>query len=341
MKVLTFVIPAYNSEIYLDKCISSMLAKDVLDKLEILVVNDGSTDSTPEIAEKYCAMYPETVRLISQTNRGHGGALNTGCSAAQGKYLKVIDADDWIETQALPLFIEKLESCGGDVVLTHHRTIDIQTGETKNWRSFPDQFDVPYTLEQIMEDWPSFERSMAFHGITYRTAFYREHGAALPENVFYEDHEFAAFPCCHGAAVVPMDIFIYQYRIGDGNQSVAQSNQLKRMDHSQTVFEHMTERYRRLPEHAGKAYAAEKLRGLLMSYLTTALLVEPDRKKGRFLAENQMEFCRREAPAVYDRSKRKYQTLRMMNRLHIDKAMFDRLLASRLYGIARKKRDFY
>ena len=108
MKVLSFIVPSYNSENYLDKCIPSFLADEILDKLDIIIVNDGSTDGTAEAAEKYCAIYPDSVRLISQENRGHGGALNTGCSAAQGKYLKVIDADDWVETENLPQFLDLL-----------------------------------------------------------------------------------------------------------------------------------------------------------------------------------------------------------------------------------------
>ena len=83
MKVLTFIIPAYNSAAYLDRCVSSMLAPEVLDKLEIIIVSDGSTDATEEIALRFCRRYPNTVRLISQENRGHGGALNTGCAAAR------------------------------------------------------------------------------------------------------------------------------------------------------------------------------------------------------------------------------------------------------------------
>ena len=133
MKVLTFIIPAYNSAAYLDRCVSSMLTPEVLEKLEIIIVSDGSTDATEEIALRFCRRYPNTVRLISQENRGHGGALNAGCAEARGKYLKVIDADDWVETQNLPEFVRLLEQCGSDVVLTHYYTIDIGTGEIKNW----------------------------------------------------------------------------------------------------------------------------------------------------------------------------------------------------------------
>ena len=109
MKLLSFIIPSYNCEKYLDKCLASMLHPELLDQLEIIVVNDGSQDSTSTIAEKYVQDYPGTVRLINQENKGHGGALNTGCAAAQGKYLKVIDADDWVETQNLPAFLAFLD----------------------------------------------------------------------------------------------------------------------------------------------------------------------------------------------------------------------------------------
>ena len=61
--------------------------------------------------------------------------MNTGCAAASGKYLKVIDADDWVVTENLTAYIQLLENCGSDVVLTHHHTIDIGTGEIKKWKS--------------------------------------------------------------------------------------------------------------------------------------------------------------------------------------------------------------
>ena len=340
MKVLSFIIPAYNSEAYLDKCISSMLVPEILDKLEILVVNDGSTDATPEVARKYCEQYPGTVRLISQENKGHGGALNTGCAAAAGKYLKVIDADDWVETQNLPQFLALLEACGSDVVLTHHHTIDISTGEIRNWKSYPEAFGQEYTFREIMSHWKSFDRSLTFHGVTYRTAFYRESGISLSEHVFYEDHEYATFPCCRAKSVTPFDLFLYDYRIGDVNQSVSCANQLKRIGHTEAVLRHMTQEYATLPDSPGKDYAAMKIHALLMSYLTTALLVDPDKKEGRELAAGQMARCRDSAPQVYAMTRRKYQVFSAMNRLHLSKQTWDAILSSRIYNKIRKNHNF-
>lgn len=340
MKVLTFVIPSYNSEQFLDKCIPSMLVPEILDKLEIIVVNDGSTDATAQAAKRYCAQYPGVVRLISQENKGHGGALNTGCAAAQGKYLKVVDADDWVESRNLPEFVRLLEACESDVVLTHHHTIDISTGEIKNWRSYPPQFGQECTFEDIMADWKSYNRSLTLHGITYRTGFYQEFAAPLSEHVFYEDYEYAAFPCCHARSITPFDLFIYEYRIGDVNQSVSSANQLKRIGHVQAVLRNMIQKYTALPETAGKRYAAVKCQELLLSYFTTALLVNPDRKNGRQLAARQLAECKTSAPEIYGLAKRKYRIFMLMNRLHISKQTWDNILNSKFYQKIRRNRGF-
>jgi len=340
MKILSFVIPSYNAEQFLDKCIPSMLVPSLLSKLEVIVVNDGSKDNTAAVAEKYCKAYPDTVRLISQENKGHGGALNTGCAAAEGKYVKVIDADDWVVSENLPAYVEFLEQCESDVVLTHHHTIDISTGEIKNWKSYPPVFGKAYTWAEIMENWKSFDRSLTFHGITYRTAFYRAHGIALSEHVFYEDHEYATFPCCHAKSVTPVDLFLYEYRIGDVTQSVSNANQLRRLSHTETVLARMTAEYNKLAESEGKQYAAMKIRGLLMSYLTTTLLVHPDQSAGRQLAKRQIDRCKADAPAVYALVKRAYPVFVLLNLMHIDKRRFDRILNSKAYNTLRKNHTF-
>lgn len=340
MKILSFIIPAYNSAAFLDKCVGSMLVPECMESLEILIVNDGSTDETAEIAQTYCRKFPETVRLISQPNRGHGGALNTGCKAARGKYLKVIDADDWVETKNLPLLLEKLAECESDVVLTHHHTINIGTGEIKNWKSYPEMFDRAYSFDEIMTNWKAFDRSLTFHGITYRTDFYQRLAEDLLEHVFYEDHQYATFPCCHAASVTPFDLFIYEYRIGDVNQSVSDANQCKRIGHTAAVIQKMIDEYSKLPENMGKSYAAMKIQGLLMSYMTTALLVFPDRKAGRKLAREQMEKCRQRAPKVAHLAEKKYRVFMIFNCIHIGNKTWNCILQSKLYNTLRRNHSF-
>ncbi len=341
MKILSLIIPSYNCSGFLAKCLESMLHPEVLSQLEIIVVNDGSTDDTSAVAQQFVDRYPQTVRLINQENKGHGGALNTGCSAAQGRYLKVIDADDWVETSNLPAFVQFLSSCESDVVLTHHDTRDISTGEIRNWKSYPDDFCHIYSLEQIMDQPQKFDRSLTFHGITYRTAFYQAQNIPLSEKVFYEDHEYATFACCRAASVLSVDLLIYHYRIGDVPQSVSDATQLKRLSHMETVLRRFLSEYPNLPTtQGGRSFFEMKAQGVLLSYITTVMLVEPDRKKGRQLGKVMMDHFREQLPGAYDRSKMQYHIFRCMNLMHFKKVHWERILHSKLYRKLRHSHDF-
>lgn len=326
MKVLSLIVPAYNSEKFLDKCILSFCDESVLEALDIIIVNDGSTDATPAIAERYCRQYPDSIRLISQANKGHGGALNTGFSAARGKYLKPIDADDWIETRNLPALIAFLRHCDSDVVLTHCNMVDISDGSITAMKSYPEHYGQPLSIAGLMTQWQNFYQAATFHGVAYHTAFYQKHSNQLTEHVFYEDNEYATIPFCYADTVTPLDLFLYNYRVGDVNQSIAISNQVRRLDHIKTVLGRMMDVYRQLPEGAGKQFMAAKTQAVGMMYLTTALLAHPDRKAGRRLAHEQMTEIQEIAPAIHNMLSRKYQVYQILQRFHVSKPMWDRFL---------------
>ncbi len=332
MKLLSLIIPSYNCEKFLDKCLNSFIDEAVLDALDVIIVNDGSKDNTAAVAQKYCDMYPDSFRLISQENKGHGGALNTGCSAAKGKYLKVIDADDWVETSNLKEFVDKLGCCESDVVLTHNYTVNISNGQIKKWMSYPSAFDKEYSLSDIMQDWDSFSRSFTFHGITYKTSFYQRHGYKLSEKVFYEDHEFSTFPACFAKSVYPMDMFIYHYRIGDVEQSVSEKNSVARLSHSETVLKRFVREFNNISgDDCAKRFIAFKAKILFVSYITTALLVDSDRKRGRNNAKSIMQLFNSEMPSVYQMTRKKYKAFKIMHFLRIKKKTLDKMLNSKLY----------
>ena len=294
----------------------------MFEELDIIIVNDGSKDKTPEIAQKYCDMYPTYVRLINQENKGYGGALNTGCAVAVGKYLKVIDADDWVETVNLSEFVNALRNCESDVVLTHYYTIDISTNEVKKWKSYPKEFNKEYSFEQIMSDWRGFDRVLLFHGITYNTNFYQTNKIKLSEHVFYEDHEFSTIPCCYAKTITPLNLFIYDYRIGDIQQSVSDLNQLKRLTHTETVLNRLIEEYKnpKMEEHcAGRTYYCMKAQALLLSYIGTVMLLEKDRKHGRELGAKMMELFRKHMAMTFEMKVKQYRLFKLMNGLHVNK----------------------
>ncbi len=341
-RILSFIIPSYNCEKFLDKCLTSFLCDETNDRVEVIVVNDGSKDGTADIAKKYCEKYPDVFRLINQENKGHGGALNTGLQAAKGKYVKVIDADDWIETENLPKLINELQNTESDVVLCHHYTVNVSTGEEKKWRTYPEKFGIPYTFSQIMDNWKSFDRSLTFHGVIYRNDFYRENSIKLSEHVFYEDHEYATIPCCYAKSIMPLDIFLYHYRIGDVEQSVSDENQLGRISHTDAVLTRLIEEYKKSVnmDEQGRRYYAMKAQGLLLSYIITVMLVERNKKKGRQMGDAMMERFKTELPPTYELAVKQYKIFRMMNKLHISKKIWEKISRSSLYNKLRNNHSF-
>lgn len=338
MKVLSIIIPAYNSEQFLRKGIPSFLSLEVLDKLDIIIVNDGSKDDTRRIAEEYSRCYPDSIRVISQENKGHGGALNTGCAVAVGKYLKPVDADDWVETQNLPELVKLLESCDSNVVLTNYYMVNISTNQVTEMKCVPPAYGEPFNLETVMTNWRRFNKSFTYHGLCYKTAFYQEYGIKLSEHVFYEDHEFAIFPCCYTDFVTALDLFVYDYRIGDVNQSVSNANMLKRISHLETVLSRLIQEAKKAQERIGKggsAYAVMKIHEFLLSCLTTTLLIEKDRVKGRAMAKKFTAMVKEGVPQAYDLAKWKYCAFLMMNVFHIDKEQWERFVKSKLYRAMR------
>lgn len=333
-KVLSIIIPSYNAEKFLDVGIPSFLEESVLDALDIIIVNDGSTDATAEKAQVYCDRHPHSVRLISQVNKGHGGALNTGCAAAQGKYLRIVDADDWVQTPALAPFVQFLRTCESDVVLNHYRTVNISNGEILERRLPGEALGKMLGLKDMMHNRTGFERLFALHAITYRTDFYREKGIQLTEHVFYEDVEYATIPLCLAKTVSCVDQFLYEYRIGDVTQSVSDSSQLKRIGHVQKVLDRMVREYVRLADQLDEGQNwlyCIKTRSLALRGCTTMLLLEPDRTKGRRMAGEMIALLRSRMPRVYQMMHMEYTALYLMNLLGVSKEKWDAFLSSPLY----------
>lgn len=339
-KIVSFIIPSYNVEKYLQTCLDSFLDFNVLNKIEVIVVNDGSLDQTAHIAEEYVKRYPESFRLVNKENGGHGSAINTGTQVAVGKYLKVIDADDWIVTENLSAFLEKLDTCSSDVVLTPYHQVNIMTGERTIWKMFLDEYEKEYTLSDVVNHWKAFDRCLAFHGITYKRAFYQEHRYELPGKIFYEDHEYATIPCSYAKNIYPIDLYIYQYMIGNAEQSVAASNRLKRISHVERVTEDLIRHYNGSKELSDDAreYIFKKLEGVILSYYVVSCLINPDKKKGRSDCRKYNEMIVNLNPDIFSRVRRKYGVYLWMNRLHISFSQYESMLKSRIYNLIRKNK---
>ena len=246
-KVLTVIVPAYNVEQYLEKCVDSLVSAGCNDAIEVIIVNDGSTDSTPEMAAAYEAKYPGTVRVINKENGGHGSAVNTGVRAATGTYLRIIDGDDWVDEEAFCALVEKLKSADEDVVVTKYNAIQDVT-----WKVMPeDRYDIynfvdcdkPYTFGEIA-DLPYIR----IHQLNYRTSLMQEHDITLDEKCFYVDVEYALYPMPYVRTLRFYDLPVYRYRVGRPKQSMNINRMQQYVSDHRLVLTRIFEFYDRVKE---------------------------------------------------------------------------------------------
>lgn len=339
MKIITFIIPAYNVERYLNTALQSFVTEDeeINRQIEVIVVDDGSTDQTAEIAENYIKERPDMFRLIQKENGGHGSAINTGSRAADGKYFKVIDADDWVVTENLKKYIGLLRKTDADVVLTPFHMVDMNTGERTIQKMYLTDYGRTYTPDEIAADWKAFDKCTTFHGITYRTDFYNLHRHELPEKVFYEDQEYATIPLCMAKNVDVLELYLYQYLVGNSEQSVAKNNQIKRIGHLEAVIEHMLVYWNE--NHSAKnfhaAYFLRKMEGILLSYYSIMCISNPEKQKGRRQCKALNAKIRSEYPELAAMLKKPYLLYMLFSVLGISDQGYEKAIHSKLFRAIR------
>lgn len=230
MKLLTFAIPCYNSQDYIEHCIKSLLPGG--DDVEILVIDDGSKDSTADIADAYEKKYPGIVRAIHQENGGHGEAVNAGIRNATGLYFKVVDSDDWVDGEAYEKILNKLrELAGGD------KTLDMMISNyvyEKAGAKHKKVMHYPSLPKDCIFTWNEAKlhkgQYILMHSVIYRTKLLRECGLVLPKHTFYVDNIYVYKPLPNVKTMYYMDVDFYRYYIGREDQSVNEKVMIGRID---------------------------------------------------------------------------------------------------------------
>ena len=127
-KILSVSIASYNVEKFIRKALDSCCIPEIMDRLEVLVVNDGSTDSTLQIAREYEQQYPQTFRVIDKKNGGYGSTVNASIKAATGRYFRLLDGDDWFDREGLIGFIEELSEAQEDMIIAQFKRVFEEDG---------------------------------------------------------------------------------------------------------------------------------------------------------------------------------------------------------------------
>lgn len=244
MKLISFTVPCYNSQEYMQKCVDSLLAGG--DDVEIIIVDDGSTDKTGEIADGYAEKYPDTVKVIHKQNGGHGSGLNAGLKAATGLYFKVVDSDDWLESQGLIALLSTIRE---------HKALnllpDLYLTNFIYYHAADDTFTVSKYDEKTDEgfvDWNRvkpfhFQHVIIMHALTYRTDKLRETGIELPEHTFYVDNLYAFIPLPKLINAYYLNVNLYKYYIGRADQSVNIVNCIERYKQQIIVMKRLYSAY--------------------------------------------------------------------------------------------------
>ena len=243
MKLITFGVPCYNSAAYMNKCIESLLVAG--EEAEIILIDDGSKDETPAIADQWAQQYPGIIRVIHQPNGGHGEGVNQGLANASGLYYKVVDSDDWLDQDSLLALMEKLRRFSHmkkpiDLVICNYVYEHVED-DTRKVIRYKNVFPVnrPFTWRHTKPFLPS--QNLLMHSVIYRTQLLRDCGLKLPKHTFYVDNIFVYQPLPWVESMIYFDLDLYRYFIGRADQSVNEKVMMGRMDQQLRVTKIMVD----------------------------------------------------------------------------------------------------
>ena len=229
-KLLSIIIPIYKVEEYIGQCLESVLIPDVSlrERIEVVVVNEGTPDHSADMAKEYVEKYPSIFTVIDKENGGHGSAFNEGLRHAAGKYLKFIDSDDWFDTAALERLMKFLENSDVDLVLNPFNYFLV---ESKEYKLIPIK-NMPYGELMSMDEYDFInsgnrQNLTVFHSATYKTSLLQKYAPFFAEKVFYDDIALRFVPIALCDNFIAFDYPIYNYRVGRVGQTITYENKKK------------------------------------------------------------------------------------------------------------------
>lgn len=233
-KTLSIIVPAYNVEAWIERCLSSFIAEDVLKEIEVLVIDDGSKDGTAAIVKSYCERYPQTFYLYSKSNGGHGSTINYGILNARGKYFKVVDGDDWVDTEELGRFVKTLKALDVDVVAADFKSVRDGTFDVIDEYYCVGSPELYGTTIDLTHTDPG--QRLTMHALTFKTDLLQTCNVRLDEHCFYVDAEYITYPMPYVQTMYFHKGFLYRYRLGrDGQSMNLRSMQRNREQHKRVL----------------------------------------------------------------------------------------------------------
>ena len=260
-KLLSVVVPTYNMEAYLHRCLDSVTRNNVPNSLELIVVNDGSTDSSLSIMQEYKAKRPDIVNIIDKPNGHYGSCVNAALKVATGKYFRMLDADDWFDTDGLIELLDVLKDTDSDAVITPFRTY--QNNQTYIIAPRNIDFQRKYTIFNECIWKKQHINLYTMHAFTYKTSVLKSINLKLTEGICYTDTEYLLYPLQQASNVSFYNILLYHYDLTRDGQSMDKDVYTKNHNHLAKIILRFLEEF----NYTSISPLAKKIfLGVLVSY---------------------------------------------------------------------------
>lgn len=209
-------------EALLPRCLDSILIPGALERMEAMIVNDGSRDGSLSVAYSYRERFPDSVTVIDKPNGNYGSTINAALPVTRGKYVKVLDSDDWFDSTQFVSYLDLLEKVDSDMVITHFITIDENGNRmiTKYnvYGKEPYEYGRTYMLDDVLKG--GYIRFFLMHSLTYRTQMLRDMEYRQTEGISYTDTQWSCYPVFRAKDITFLNISLYQYNLAREGQTM-------------------------------------------------------------------------------------------------------------------------
>ena len=291
-KILSIIIPTYNMEALLDKCLTSLIldTKELREKLDVIIVNDGSSDNSSEIAHRYAEKYPEMFSVIDKENGNYGSCINAALPKVKGKYVRILDADDSYFTEELADYFNLLNQLDVELVLSNYETIN-PDGNVIAKSGYPLEPNIVSAFSEVPAG-----LFIAMHSVAYLSEIFKRIKYHQTEGVSYTDLEWVFHPMSQVKTIFYYNRVIYKYLIGREGQTVDPTVRLKRLSDMEKGLWNQLKIFKYVPK-SNMAY--NYMHGVI-TYRTKLLYTWGLDRKAAYHLDAFDKKLRQKAPAIYE-----------------------------------------
>lgn len=238
--LLTISVAACNVEKWIEPCLQSLADYRFLGRVEVFVIDDGGTDRTMEIAKIYANKIPGIFTIVHKENEGWGSTVMYSIRHAHGRYLRIVDGDDLVDTDTLETELHILEQTNVDMIYTPH--VEFREDDHGNlierkecgW-SDSELRQGSFPLDEVVD-----HMQLCMHNSTFRTAILREY-VDLSDHCYYTDNNYMFEAVHHTKTVYLLRQYVYLYRKGRPGQSTSRENFKTHLNDYKEVVEEMVQ----------------------------------------------------------------------------------------------------